>query len=110
MFDNVPHGWDIVYARLPVDAKGFTDYKHQKIVLDPDLLPSETRCTLAHELEHARRGSLPADPVLAAREERRVEQAAARQLIEITALARAIAWSRWPSEIAEELGVDEAIA
>lgn len=100
-------GWDVVYARLPIDVKGVCDFQNKRIVLDVDLLEVEARCTLAHELLHAIRGPVPANPVLAAREERQIERQAARGLIPLGALIEALKWSRRPSEVAEALGVDE---
>ena len=61
---------------------------------------------MAHELVHVERGPVPADPWLAAREERAVEAEAARRLIPLEALAGALAWSRRPVEVADELWVD----
>lgn len=109
MFDNRRElrGWDVVHTRLPVDVKGVCDFQAKRITLDVDLLEVEARCTLAHELLHAIRGPVPANPVLAAREERQVEQQAARRLIPLGALIEALKWSRRPSEVAEALGVDE---
>ena len=109
MFDNRGElrGWDVVHTRLPVDVKGVCDFQAKRITLDVDLLEVEARCTLAHELLHAMRGPVPANPVLAAREERQVEQQAARRLIPLGALIEALKWSRRPSEVAEALGVDE---
>lgn len=111
MFDNRGelHGWDVVHARLPVDVKGVCDFHAKRITLDVDLLEIEARCTLAHELLHAMRGPVPANPVLAAREERQVEQQAARRLIPLGALIEALKWSRRHSEVAEALGVDEGM-
>lgn len=109
MFDNRRElrGWDVVHARLPIDVKGVCDFQAKRITLDADLLEVEARCTLAHELLHAIRGPVPANPVLAAREERQVERQAARGLIPLGALIEALKWSRLPSEVAEALGVDE---
>ena len=109
MFDHGGElrGWDVVRTRLPVDVKGVCDFHAKRITLDADLLEVEARCALAHELLHAIRGPVPANPVLAAREERQVEQQAARRLIPLGALIEALKWSRRPSEVAEALGVDE---
>lgn len=86
---------------------GLTCWSDQTVTLDKTLMQAERRCTIAHEVEHIRRGPVPAEPVLAAREESAVEQAVARRLIPIRALGEALAWSQHPSVVAEELWVDE---
>ena len=104
-FRNHPH-WDLVWAMLPVDQMGITDFDTRTITLGSRLLQAERRCTIAHELEHIRRGPLPADLVLAAREEALIEATVARQLIRIRELGEALAWARNLSEAADELWVD----
>ncbi len=86
---------------------GLTCWPEQTVTLDKTLLQAERRCTIAHEVEHIRRGPVPAEPVLAAREEAAVEQAVARRLINIRDLGEALAWSQHPAVVAEELWVDE---
>lgn len=83
-----------------------TDHFSKTVTVDKRLLQAERRCTIAHELEHIRRGPLPTDPVLAAREEAAIDQAVARRLVTLDALAAALAWSSDPHEVAEELWVD----
>ena len=51
---------------------------------------------------------MPADPVLAAREELAIDKAVAWRLIEIKALGEALAWTQSLDEAAEELWVDKA--
>lgn len=63
-------------------------------------------CILAHELKHVARGPVPADPVLAAREEASIDEVVARRLISRGALDDALAWSQEPHEAAELLWVD----
>ena len=105
--DDYPD-WAVQWTRLPDGLLGVTDHARQVIVLDERLLQAERRCTLAHELEHVRRGPTPAEPVLAAREEAAIDLAAARQLIRINDLGEALAWSDHPQEVADELWVDAA--
>ena len=101
--------WDVVWCDLPVGTLGFTDHDTRTIWLQRGQLQAQRRSTLAHELEHVARGPVPAKPVLRAREEAAVEQAAARQLINLEALGEALAWATTPAEVADELWVDEAL-
>lgn len=68
----------------------------------------ERRSTLAHELVHLERGIAPYHPHYTLREERIVDELAARRLISILDLADALTWcqGRVDDEAAEELGVD----
>lgn len=100
--------WLLRWARLPGELLGFTDFATKTITVDSRLLQPERRCTIAHELEHVRRGPMPADPVLAAREELAIDKAVAWRLIEIKALGEALAWTQSLDEAAEELWVDKA--
>ena len=77
------------------------------VTLDDRLLQAERRCTVAHEVEHIRLGPVPADPVLAAREEAAIDRAVARKLIGIRELGDALAWASGLAEAAQELWVDE---
>lgn len=67
---------------------------------------AQRRCTLAHELVHDERRIFPADRVLRAREELRVERIAARRLIALEQLVDVLCWTRRTEEVAEELWVD----
>lgn len=98
--------WLIAWAHLPGDLVGLTHYEARVIILDRRLTQAERRSTLAHELEHVRRGPMPADPVLAAREEEAVNRAAARCMVDIVHLGDALAWTVDLDEAAEELWVD----
>lgn len=100
--------WALKWDRLPADLLGVTDFRTRTVILDERLLQAERRCTLAHELEHIRRGRVPADPVLAVREEAAIDRTVARKLIGISELGDALAWASGPAEAAEELWVDEA--
>ena len=64
------------------------------------------RCTITHELVHDERRVFPAEPVLRAREEERVERIAARRLIALDALVDTLCWTRDTGEAAAELWVD----
>ena len=70
------------------------------------MLGDERRCTIAHELVHDERRIFPANPVLRAREELRVERIAARRLIALDRLVDVLVWTRRTEEVAEELWVD----
>ena len=54
-------GWDVIWARLPIEVKGVANFKHRHIVLDVNLLVVEQRCALAHAIVHIERGSDPRD-------------------------------------------------
>ena len=94
-------------TELQAGYLGCTDHNRQIIWLDSRLTQRERRCTLAHEIGHLHRGPTPADPLLAAHEERLVDEWASRKLIDGCALAAAFRWSPYYAEIAEELWVDE---
>lgn len=80
-----------------------------EIVMDDRQPQAERRCTLAHELVHAERGDEPcASRVLELRQERAVDREAARRLIDLRALADALAWTHDVAEAADELWVDVA--
>ena len=83
---------------------GLTCWRSKTITLDRGLLQAERRSTLAHELEHVRRGPVPEWHW--AREEAIVEREAARRMIDIRDLGEALAWSHDLHEAADELWVD----
>ena len=93
--------WTVRWARLPDGLLGVTGHQRKLIFLDERMLQAERRCTLAHELERVKRGPAPATPILAAREEAVVDLVASRQLIRLSQLEDALAWSRCPAEAAE---------
>lgn len=100
--------WTLHWTQLPPGLVGLTDFDDRTVTLDPRLLQTERRCTIAHEIEHILRGPLPNHPVLAAREESAVDRAVARKLIPLQPLGEALAWSHTLAEAADELWVDEA--
>lgn len=83
---------------------GRVDFAAQRITLHPDLLQTERRSTLTHELIHLERG--PAAPGCEAREELRVDREAALRLVEIADLVSAAKWTDDIHELAFELWVD----
>lgn len=93
---------------LPADVWGLTSFSRRKIWLCKRLQQVHRRCTLTHELIHLERGALPADPAAAAREERIVDELAARRLITLDDLTDALRWTRDSAELAEGLWVDGA--
>jgi hypothetical protein len=102
------HHGDVVVScryRLPERVMGLQ--LGRRIWLAHGLTQAERRCTLTHELVHRERGAAPADPAAAAREERAVDEIAARRLITTDALIDGLRWSRQPRELAEHLWVDE---
>lgn len=82
-----------------------------RIIMDRRLeTQRERRSVLTHELGHQARGDLPCgDDRLDERQECAVDQWAARQLIELPALADALKWSDDPDEVAECLWVTERL-
>lgn len=101
--------WDLVWCELPGDVLAVTEFRSRQVLVDPRLLQAERRSTIAHELVHIERGPTLARPWWEAREERVVDQIAARRLISVRALGEALAWSEHMCEVAEELWVDEAM-
>lgn len=106
-----PHPWRSlgnltsvrVYWQEMPGLLGVTDGRD--IWLNPRQLQVERRCTLAHELEHLRRGH---DGCQTPAEEQRVRRAAARRLLpDFGLVLKALDWSAGcPIEAADELWVD----
>lgn len=97
--------WTLHWSHdLPEDRQGEVDFEAQTVTIAHGLTQAERRCTIAHETQHILRGPAPA--YLEAREERAVNEAAARLLIPVEALAEALLWSYDEHEVAEELWVD----
>jgi hypothetical protein len=78
----------------------------RRIWLARGLTQAERRCTLTHEPVHRERGPVPHDPAAAAREERQVDEIAARRLITTEALVDGLRWTRQLDDLAEHLWVD----
>lgn len=105
------HPWRWLRARPNIDLTwsreiaemGTTDGL-ARIVLHPDQLQVERRCTLAHELAHIElghtRGCHPWD-------ETQARQYAARWLITMDRLLDVLSWTNDLDEAADELWVDE---
>lgn len=100
--DHFPE-WTL-HWRPMVGRLGITDYENRTITLDPDQDQAQRRSTLAHELQHADRGPVP--HWCQAREERTVDDLAARRLITLDQLAEALVWAYDAHELADELWVD----
>ena len=98
---------EVVYCDLPDDVGGWWD-GDRTIYLDQRLTQRGRRSALAHELWHIRRGVVPRDAVLRAREEATVDELAARELITIESLIAAVLWCRGVSgaDMADEVWTD----
>lgn len=92
----------VEFRTLAVGVWGYT--RGNRITLDQTMLQDERRCTLAHELEHYRRGHNGCQPPAV---EAEVHQAVARRLIPFDQLFEALRWARNVHELADELWVDE---
>lgn len=88
--------------KLPGRIAGI--WKGNTIWLCSTLGQAQRRAVLTHELEHVRRG-VPA-PVYRRREERIVDELAARRLITLPDFLRALQWSQDDQELADELWCD----
>ena len=101
--------WTLEWAPLAgvVDKLGLTTWHDKTITLDPDQDQAQRRSTLAPELVHVERG--PVADFYWPREERAVDQVAARRLIGIRELGEAMAWAHDLAEAADELWVDEEL-
>lgn len=74
------------------------------IVMHPDQLQRERRCTLTHELVHVEMGHVTA---CTQREDCRAQREAARWLIDMDDLLDALRWAEDMREVADCLWVDE---
>lgn len=92
----------VEFEHLTPAVWGYT--RGERITLAATLLQTERRCTLAHELEHIRRGH---DGCQDERVEADVHQVVARRLIPLEDLLDALRWARSLHELADELWVDE---
>lgn len=96
------------HRELPGNLWGLTDFRLRTIWLCRRLRQVHRRCTLTHEIVHLERGPIPADPAAAAREERIVDEIAARRLITLPQLVDGLRWTRERHQLAEHLWVDVA--
>lgn len=90
-------------------VSGWWDPDRRTIWVDPGLSQAERRSTIAHELVHAERGDESCAAVSdwhEQKQERAVDQEAARRLITLEQLVDALLWTRDLGELAEELWVD----
>lgn len=92
---------ELVLADLPDGVDGWTDGR--TVWIDRRLSQTQRRCALAHELQHLRRGILPADPA----EERICDELAARQLIALDDLIDGFRWTLDRDGLAAHLWVDD---
>lgn len=76
------------------------------IWLHNSLLAREERCALTHEIDHIEEGHTGRQPQ---KVERRIREKTARRLIPVAWLVDAYRWSPQTREVAEELGVTEAV-
>ncbi|MFL6171978.1 MAG: ImmA/IrrE family metallo-endopeptidase [Marmoricola sp.] len=80
------------------------------ILLERSHSSAQRRSSLAHALAHLDLGHAETpNGWFEQREEVEAEDLAGRRLIPLTALARALSWSREPDEVARELGVDTSM-
>lgn len=100
--ERYPHITIVTEHPLPRGVAGLI--KDTTIWLCSTLTQAERRSVLTHELQHLERG-IPA-PEYLAREERLVDELAARQLIPLPKLIEVLHWTRDPYEIADELWTD----
>lgn len=100
--EHYPHIIVSSEHRLPRRVAGL--WRGNTIWLCSTLTQAERRSVLTHELQHIQRG-LPL-PEYREREERIVDELAARRLISLPDLAQALRATRDPDALAEELWVD----
>lgn len=101
--ERYPHITIVCDHPLPRGVRGLL--KDSTIWLCRTLTQAERRSVLSHELLHLQRGI--ASPGFQEREERIVDELAARRLIPIADLSRALCATRDPDTLAEELWVDQ---
>lgn len=98
----------------PGDRPAWYSPAADHILMRPDLLQVERRCSLAHELAHKDLGhsgtcTYPDSRRQGARTELAADRLAARRLIALPAFIDALCWSDDRSEVAEMLWVTERI-
>lgn len=98
----------VEYELHDLDDKllGCTDHYTNTIYLDSHLTCHERRATVGHECGHLKLDAC-VNGIWVPAPEWKVDRWAARRLIPVEALGRAMLWSQHIPEIAEELFVDE---
>jgi Zn-dependent peptidase ImmA (M78 family) len=87
-------------------ARAVWSRDHDIILINETITRAERRCALAHELAHLDVGDEPtSDCWFAARQEQAADELAARRLVDLDDLARALTWCEDPRELAECLDV-----
>lgn len=100
-------GIRVVFGALDDGCWGYYDEPTDTIHLDNRLSQTERRCTLAHELVHAKVRDVPyPDERTERHRERRVCDEATRRLVPLDALADMLAWADDEHVVAEALWVD----
>lgn len=97
--------WEVVTTDdLPAGVVAATTWRDKTIWLRRGLSQVERRCAVEHERQHILRGVVCGDA-----DEAFVEQATARALISLEALADALRWSRHPREVADAVWTTQAV-
>lgn len=109
MAEQYPHVIICTSYQLDDGVRGLV--QGNRIWLCRTLDQAERRTTLSHEIGHLERGilPLPSHSMYTRREERIVDQIAARRLIPLAALIDALKWTNDPPELAELLWTTERI-
>lgn len=96
---------EVEFRNLPDGILGTTT--GNTITITTDLLQTERRCTATHEaIHHERQDGACASSWHELKQERTVDEEAARRLITLTALADALCWAHDEWEVADECWVD----
>lgn len=98
--------WELAFRRLPARRRAQVDFQTGLVTLSPTLDQAARRCAICHELIHIERGPVPSEPVLHAKEEAAVRREVALRLVDLPRLIRALQWSQWPNEVADDCWVD----
>lgn len=109
MGEKYPHVIICTGYQLDHGVRGLV--RGNRIWLCKTLDQAERRTTLSHEIGHLERGILPTgkNSMYTRREERIVDEIAARRLIPLPALIDALKWTNQPSELADVLWTTERI-
>lgn len=108
-WDGVPPDLEVRWSSTLEPMGGYDPVTHT-IWMRTGLTQAERRSTLAHELEHARKGDPCVHHILGdwheGKQESHVSELAARALIPLPRLIDALMWSQDEIELADELWVD----